>query len=790
MKQFYRFLILFLSTFFVQAQVINIPDANFKNALVNTLCVNLNGNFDSQGLGTADADTNDNGEIELSEALAVEKLTLTGQSISSLSGIENFTNLKVLSFDDNMISSVDVSTMTTLRILMCPNNQLASLDVSMLPNLFVLHCEHNLITTLNMFTNGEGMMCSLNCNNNLLTSLDLKSNIYDTVNCTFNNLTNIDLSTVPYIWESSFANNQFSTLIIPSTAQIGYINISDNPLTSFVLDGQQELLYLTCVNTLLTSLDLSKLNVSYLSIVNNPNLQFLNLRNGHLNGNTGDQSLEIESNAALEYVCIDDLVYSLWPEEGFSSEYIKVSSVINNPNVNYTYYCSLTPVGEYNTVTGNIKFDCGGINSNLPGTRININSPDGATYSGGSGNFSLFHDAGNVVVAPQFQNPYYTVSPPSYSFNFVGTGNMETADFCISPNGFHPDLEVAIVPQIPARPGFDAKYSIVYTNKGTETQSGSVALNFDDAVFDLISATPTADSQSLNTLSWNFSGLAPFETRTINITLNVNSPVETPAVSIGDILTLNAQIATAETDETPNNNTSALLQTVVGSYDPNDKTVSRESILVSEIGNDLYYTVHFQNTGTFYAENVVIRDVLSNNLDLSTLEMVASSHLYRSRLDTSTRKLEVFFEGIDLPASAGNEPASHGFITFKVKPENTVALEDEIKNTAEIYFDFNSAIVTNTVSTTVSQLGTDDFATVNFSLYPNPVKNILTIQLESNIIVKSVSIFNTLGQLVKILPNTFEDSTITADVSDLNTATYFVQVISDQGKTSKKLIKL
>jgi hypothetical protein len=49
----------------------------------------------------------------------------------------------------------------------------------------------------------------------------------------------------------------------------------------------------------------------------------------------------------------------------------------------------------------------------------------------------------------------------------------------------------------------------------------------------------------LNNLSWNFTDLKPFETREIEVTLNVNSPMETPAVN-NEILNYTATITSAK----------------------------------------------------------------------------------------------------------------------------------------------------------------------------------------------------------------------------------------------------
>jgi hypothetical protein len=83
-------------------------------------------------------------------------------------------------------------------------------------------------------------------------------------------------------------------------------------------------------------------------------------------------------------------------------------------------------------------------------------------------------------------------------------------------------------------------------------------------------ASPQAVS-TFAALNWTYSNLKPFETREIALTLNVNSPMETPAVNIGDIVECTAHITPEDSDEASTNNHTVLSQTVTGSYDPNEK---------------------------------------------------------------------------------------------------------------------------------------------------------------------------------------------------------------------------
>ena len=124
----------------VNAQIINFPDANFKAKLLTTNCAS----FDIYGNYTDDVDTNNDGEIQVSEAIAVTGLKLDNASISNLSGIDNFVNVIYLSFNNNAVSSVNLSSLTLLKDLTCSYNQLTNFIVSKIDDLS-LYIKHTKI---------------------------------------------------------------------------------------------------------------------------------------------------------------------------------------------------------------------------------------------------------------------------------------------------------------------------------------------------------------------------------------------------------------------------------------------------------------------------------------------------------------------------------------------------------------------------------------------------------------------------------------------------------------------
>ncbi|MBL7796792.1 MAG: DUF11 domain-containing protein, partial [Saprospiraceae bacterium] len=137
----------------------------------------------------------------------------------------------------------------------------------------------------------------------------------------------------------------------------------------------------------------------------------------------------------------------------------------------------------------------------------------------------------------------------------------------------------------------------------------------------------------------------------------------------------------------------------VGSYDPNDKQglpAGYGSGHYIRPGTELEYLIRFQNTGTDTAFTVVIRDTLDAWFDPTTVRPGASSHNYR--FEMAGPGILIFdFQNILLPDSNVNEPASHGFVQFRVSPRADVPLETDVHNRAAIYFDFNDPIITNTV---------------------------------------------------------------------------------------------
>jgi Leucine-rich repeat (LRR) protein len=264
------FFIIALCGFFTNAyaQIVNIPDANFKNALVSTSCADFNNDGSTDG----DADTNDNGEIELSEAQALLGLAVRNNSISDPMGIEFFTNLRYLYCSSNPLSSLNVQTLTYLERLECENGQITSLDVHGLTNLQYLNCNNQFISNLNIqgLVNLQYLYC---CYDNMLVNLDVQglTNL-KYLYCYNSHLTNLNVQGLSNLQHLYCYDNSLISLNVQGLTNLAILKCYNNQLTNINLQGLVNLQTLQCYNNQIVNLDAQGLT----------NLQILHCYSNHI----------------------------------------------------------------------------------------------------------------------------------------------------------------------------------------------------------------------------------------------------------------------------------------------------------------------------------------------------------------------------------------------------------------------------------------------------------------------------------------------------------------------------
>jgi uncharacterized repeat protein (TIGR01451 family) len=229
------------------------------------------------------------------------------------------------------------------------------------------------------------------------------------------------------------------------------------------------------------------------------------------------------------------------------------------------------------------------------------------------------------------------------------------------------------------------------------------------------------------------------------------------------------------------------------SFDPNDKRgfpAGYGDDHFIEPNTDLEYLIRFQNTGTDTAFNVVIRDTLSPLLDIQSVQFGASSHPCRYEI-YGKGILKFTFENILLPDSNANEPASHGFIKFRVRqrPDNPVG--SEILNSAAIYFDFNAPVITNqTLHTIGKNFIIMDPTGVNglvgkpmppkLTVFPNPFDEVATLTLEgASLRGFRFTLLHANGKVVRM--EQIENENFIFSRNGLSGGVYFLRLENSQG---------
>lgn len=798
MKKIFFLLILFSN--FVQAQIITIPDANFKAKLLEASPFNqiaLNAAGESVAI-----DINTDGEIQVSEALQIHTLYLGYSFITSLEGISYFVNLRRLDVYNSQLSELDLTQNINLEYLYCQENQLTILNVSGLSNLIEVDCSSNQISVLDI--QDSSMLKVLMCQYNLIEELNT-NNLFELeyLDCRLNQITNLDLSNSNTLNYLDCGNNQLSNLNIAGLENLVSVSCSGNLLTNLDLSLCNAISFLSCTNNQLTALDLSDLsNLNFLSCSENQlvelnvsmctnittlgcynnSIEYLNLKNG----NNSLTSYFFDGNPSI-YVCANESQVSAL------QNYMNSNNIIGHVNS----FCSFTPGGDYNTITGNARLDinnngCEETDYSIPFFRLTVDlnamTTNSSVFSNNNGVYNLYTvTEGVYTLTPVLENPtYFSVSPqPGTAIINEIDNTSTTLDFCVTANGVHPDLEVVIAPVTPARPGFVAEYLIVYKNKGNQVLSQQYGVNFvyNQNLMQFISASTPPSAQGAGGLQWDYANLMPFESRSIVVSMQINPPTdpENP-VNIDDELVFTSVILPQAGDEIVQDNTFVFNQNVVGSYDPNDITCLQGDVVPpSEIGNYLHYLIRFENTGNAPAENVVVNlNVNPAQYDAQSLQLLNTSHEASVRMNG--QNLEVIFQNIQL------ESGGHGNILLKMKTKPILQVGDMVAKKANIYFDYNFPIETNEAETLFQALSVVNPVVDNLiSVYPNPVKDVVNITVKNDSILKTIELYDVQGRLLQtqLVNDIFSELNLVERANGM----YFIKINTDKGTKVEKLVK-
>ncbi|MEI7802760.1 MAG: hypothetical protein WCI97_08970, partial [Bacteroidota bacterium] len=574
-----------------------------------------------------------------------------------------------LSCHDNQLISLPILN-TKLKYLNCNYNQL-SIIPTIPPKLINLSCQGNQITSLPFFSDSLKVLdCSynqlnllpslpnglhdLNCGHNLLTFLPtLPDSLFGFV-CSYNQLTSLPLLP-PYIYGINCDHNQLTSLPdLPDS--LASFKINNNPLQCipafYYFSGPSS--YFNISGTGISCLQNLISHTGYIAgidtmaicdLFNNPNNCDLNW---NINGNVG---LDVDSSCITTN---DGVGIAMMKLNLFDSGNNLLQQVIANWGGDYSFD---TQLGDYNTSvdTVNIPFNvlCP-INNNIASNLTPVDSMD-------------YNVDFRLVCKPGFDNGAWNIyrNAPNFFSGNTTPIHIVSGDFTQS------------IYNINCSSGINGEVKVVINGPANYVSPLAGAL------------TPTVIGDTLIYLIADFS--------LVNATTDFAFNIITDAsAQIGNQICFDVTVTPTVGDNNISNNTLTHCFAVSNSFDPNEKEVSPVGSLAYPYNDWITYTIHFQNTGTAAAQHIQILDTLDADLDASTFQLLSYSFAPMVQLFGSDVKFN--FVNINLPDSGSNLAGSQGYVSYRVMPIANLPLGTSIKNTASIYFDFNSPVVTNTVS--------------------------------------------------------------------------------------------
>ncbi|HRD52391.1 MAG TPA: T9SS type A sorting domain-containing protein [Flavobacteriales bacterium] len=361
-------------------------------------------------------------------------------------------------------------------------------------------------------------------------------------------------------------------------------------------------------------------------------------------------------------------------------------------------------------------------------------------------------------------------------FTFDATNTSVVIDVAMDPlNG--PDAFITLQAGV-HRPGFPVAYTLTLNNDGPYAMSDlTVSLTYDPLLI-FTAATGSPVSASSGNVEWLVGTLEPFSTQQFVVDL----AVPPTASLIGTVVNATAGVSGDAPDGNPANDSYSITRTIIGAYDPNDKlaaTSSRasEELYFLDLDAHVDYTIRFQNTGTAEAINVHLTDTISPLFDLASLQILGASHPFTAHL-LSDRVLRFDFQNINLPDSTSDLLGSQGFASFRLRPVNGLAVGESLENAADIYFDFNEPIRTNTsVLTTEFSVGLADASSAALLIQPNPASDMIVVSLPGG--VHRIELLSTDGRL--FLSGNANDRTVRMPLDRLPQGLYLVRATDERG---------
>ncbi len=461
---------------------------------------------------------------------------------------------------------------------------------------------------------------------------------------------------------------------------------------------------------------------------------------------------------------------------------------VNYNHANNNCYCTVT--GKvYDDANANCTLDAG--ETGIQNIMMHL-SGQGYTFTDAQGNYSFIVPSGSYTLSENVGGYYPLAGCQNNNIVVNVTAAAGCTDTINIANVINPIHDIGIYTTYyttPPIPGNVYYQNVIVNNEGTVSEPSILMgyrhdgqLNYSSVSPGLFTQLSPALAPDWYSIASSFPTLAPHTTQSFTLQYNVsaNIPINTE-VNFNDSAVYISPMSNWLSDYTPWNNVDAYSTNVVGAWDPNQKEVSPKG--TGEVGyigradSVLTYTIHFQNTGNYNAQNIYLIDSLSSNLNIATLKPVYSNHSFTTSVN-ETGVVKFTFNNIYLPY---NPPSSIGELIYTIHLKPNLADFTQIKNTANIYFDYNAPVCTNTTLNTINHsLGIASLSNSNndIMIYPNPSTGLFTVSSLKHK-VQNIKVLNILGE--EVLQSTINNQQTIIDLSGYRKGLYFVQ-ITDENK--------
>ena len=471
---------------------------------------------------------------------------------------------------------------------------------------------------------------------------------------------------------------------------------------------------------------------------------------------------------------------------------------------NTSCYCTLTGKVFYDQ-NGNCTIEAG--ENGIQNVQMHV-AGYGYQYTNSMGDYSFKVPTGNYFLNQTIQNIYPLASCQSNIIPIIATsatGCVITNNIADTLNPLH-DVKINLWSVNTPVPGFLYHQTLVISNQGTVTEQDIVVGYQSDGQLNAATFTSSVPFINSGLNYWQASGgtlsLSPGNnyTSTINYNVPANIPNSTSLV-FKDSTAYTSPMSNWINDYTPYNNVNYVVKIVQSSYDPNFKEVfptgSGPEGNIFQTDSVLDYAVHFQNLGTFMAQNIYVLDTLDADLDWTTLKPIYLSHPGTITISEGGI-LKADFPGINLPPKSQSEALSTGMFTYSIRRKANLPLGTEFTNSAAIYFDYNAPVITNTtLNTLFDTMGVDNIKnikqTAGLRIFPNPAGNAFSIVTDlANAEAARITVANTQGQVVFSQEANISSGAQQTNVNTSNLASgvYFVTLEHARGRETAKVVIL